>query len=595
MTMTPFPGDKDFKRQKEGSYGVYYFKPDSIGDIRRACLYLRVSSRRQSEEERHSLPEQWRLNWEEAERRGYVVAAIYVDVLSGASRQRKAFQQMLADGKTKKFQAIIATMNDRLFRSMWSAADLEELVEQQNIELIGSVEPIDKELLGLFAWVAARERRNIITRTKMGRVAAARENRIPSGRTPFYLVIVRNSERKPDHIELHPYYAPIIKELCLRYAAGEPVRSIIRDLFKDVPRPTGKTKYGWTLQYLNQILRSPTLYGKWPFKEYFIDVPAVIDKKTWDLVQLSMKKRRSGPENGRPARIPAPLAKLLFCKECGRAMTSHARDWDYTYKILSDGTKARYRVKHGKIKIKYVCGGMQQASHIHRCRKPEYVRNEVIFPKIWEKLHKGLAHPEEITVGIRKVIDQLEHSDEQADLKTIDQRLAKLERKLLSYAEQRAEKLITQEQQQELSARLKDEKQTLLEEKAKLASKAQKLKEAREMLAYVEPVAKKMAERMKDLNEEEKAIFIRAACGRIWLDGQNEIEIELSLPGLEAFATKGLQHSPEGTPDNTASPPPGSAPSNGSPRAGAGKTHKARDWNLSKTPTCTRNTDCKPG
>ena len=592
MTIPLFPSDKEFKRQKNGFYAVYEFKSTRGDDCPPACLYLRVSSRKQSEEDRHSLPEQWRLNWEDAERRGYAVVVVYIDVLSGASRHRKGFQQMIADGKAGKFKAIFATMNDRLFRSMWSAADIEELVEQHTIELFGSVEPIDKELLGLFAWVASRERRNIITRTKMGREAVARENGIPSGRPPFYLVIIRNSEGKPDHIELHPYYAPIVKELCLRYAAGEPVRTIIRDLFKDVPRPSGrKTKYGWTLQYLNQILRSPTLYGKWPFKEHFIDVPAVIDKKTWDLVQLSIKNRRTSPTGGRPARIPAPLSKLLFCKVCEQAMTSHARDWDYQYKILADGTKARYRTNHGKPKIKYVCGGMQSYPDIHRCRKPEYVRNALIFPKIWKKLHDGLAHPEQITVGIRKFIEQLENSDEQADLKTIEQRLAKIEQKMLSYAEQRAEGVISAEQHRELSTRLQDEKSSLTEEKVRLASKTQRLQEAREMLAYVEPVARKMAEKMNDLTDEEKAIVIRAACRRIWLDGQNEIEIELYLPGLEALASNGLREAPQ---DNTASPRPESEPSDDSQAALSGKTNDSRRGGLSNKARCTRSTDCRP-
>jgi DNA invertase Pin-like site-specific DNA recombinase len=593
MPIPLYPADKELQRQKDGFYAVFYFQPALADNRPHASLYLRVSSRKQSEEDRHSLPEQWRLNWEDAERRGYAVVAVYIDVLSGASRHRKGFQQMMAEGKAAKFKAIFATMNDRLFRSMWSAADIEELVEQHSIELFGSVEPIDKELLGLFAWVASRERRNIITRTKMGREAVARGNGIPSGRPPFYLIIIRNSEGKPDHIELHPDYAPIIKELCLRYIAGEPVRTIIRDLLKDVPRPSGrKTKYGWTLPYLNQILKSSTLYGKWAFKEHFIDVPAVIDKKTWDLVQLARKNRRTGPESGRPARIPAPLSKLLFCKVCEQAMTSHARDWDYQYKILADGTKARYRTNHGKPKIKYVCGGMHSYPDIYRCRKPEYVRNEMIFPKIWKKLHDGLAHPEQITVGIRKFVEQLENSDEHADLKTIEQRLGKIEQKMLSYAEQRAEKIITSEQHRELTTRLQDEKATLTEEKVRLASKAQRLQEAREMLAYVEPVARKMAEKMKDLTDEEKTIVIRAACRRIWLDGQNEIEIELYLPGLEALESNGLPGAPQ---SNTVSPLPESEPSAGSRAGESGKTNDSRRGGLSNKARCRRSTGCKRG
>ena len=90
------------------------------------------------------------------------------------------------------------------------------------------------------------------------------------------------------------------------------------------------------------------------------------------------------------------------------------------------------------------------------------------------------------------------------------------------------------------------------------------------MLAYIEPVAKKLAERMHDLDDDEKAIFIRAACQRIWLGADNEPEIELSPPGIEAFlANDGLPDSLDSTP----SPPPGSAPSAGSPWVGPGSSN----------------------
>ena len=89
------------------------------------------------------------------------------------------------------------------------------------------------------------------------------------------------------------------------------------------------------------------------------------------------------------------------------------------------------------------------------------------------------------------------------------------------------------------------------------------------MLAYIEPVAKKLAERMHDLDDDERAIFIRAACQRIWLGADNEPEIELSPPGIEAFlANDGLPDSL----DSTSSPPPESAPSAGSPSAGWGNS-----------------------
>ena len=271
-------------------------------------------------------------------------------------------------------------------------------------------------------------------------------------------------------------------------------------------------------------------------------------------------------------------------------MNSHARDWDYTYRRLADGTKARYRVKHGKIKIKYVCGGMQHYPRIHQCRQPEYVRNEDIFPKVWDKLYSGLAHPERITVGIRKTLEQLENSDEQADLATIEKRLAKIEQKMLSYADQRAEGTITPEQHRELALRLQDEKDTLLEEKLKLTSKTERIREALEMLAYVEPVARKMADKMKELDNDEKTTFIRAACRRIWLDGNNEIEIELSLPGLEAF----VANSEPNAPGNTPSPQPKLESTADSPSGSEGRTNAGQHWDLSHKARCTRSMDYKP-
>ena len=100
----------------------------------------------------------------------------------------------------------------------------------------------------------------------------------------------------------------------------------------------------------------------------------------------------------------------------------------------------------------------------------------------------------------------MENSDEQADLVTIIKRQAKIEQKILSYAEQRSDGLITPEQQRELTLRLNDEKEARLNEKTKLTSKAQRIKEPYEMLAYVEPVAKKMAKAMKDLTDEEASL-----------------------------------------------------------------------------------------
>ena len=264
-------------------------------------------------------------------------------------------------------------------------------------------------------------------------------------------------------------------------------------------------------------------------------------------------------------------------------MLSHAQDWDDTDSTLAAGTKRWSRVQHSKLKIKYICGGMNHYPHVHRCRKPEYVRNEDLFPRVWNKLYEGLKHPERITVGLRTLIDQLKHSDEQAGLRTAETRLTMIEQKLLRYAEQRSEDQITATQQRELSAPLLEEQQTLLEEKANLQAGTQRIHEARELLAYVEPVARRLFAWLGDLTDYEKAIVIRAACQRVRVYGANEIEIEFSLPGLEAFVANGLPEDPQGT---TASPPARITTFRRFSNGVIGHGHRLRHWDLSNMARC---------
>ena len=98
---------------------------------------------------------------------------------------------------------------------------------------------------------------------------------------------------------------------------------------------------------------------------------------------------------------------------------------------------------------------------------------------------------------------------------------------------------------------------------------------------------------MKDLTDEEKIILIRAACSRIWIDEHNEIEIELSLPGLEAFAQREGEGEDVNDPHNTSSLQPQSEPSDSSPEGTGGTTNAERHWDLPHKARCTRNTDCK--
>ena len=64
-----------------------------------AAIYARVSSERQAEADRTSLDEQIAACERYSADKGYRVVERYVDIGSGASRNRLQFQAMLEDGR----------------------------------------------------------------------------------------------------------------------------------------------------------------------------------------------------------------------------------------------------------------------------------------------------------------------------------------------------------------------------------------------------------------------------------------------------------------------------------------------------------------
>lgn len=90
----------------------------------RAVIYARYSSDHQREA---SIEDQLEVCRRYAERQGWKIVEVYADqALSGASRFRPAFQQMLADAEQRRFDVIVVEALDRLSRKLADVADLHD-------------------------------------------------------------------------------------------------------------------------------------------------------------------------------------------------------------------------------------------------------------------------------------------------------------------------------------------------------------------------------------------------------------------------------------------------------------------------------------
>jgi DNA invertase Pin-like site-specific DNA recombinase len=147
---------------------------------RRAAIYLRVSTDRQTSE--NQLAEVRQL----AVARGYE-PVVYEEVES-AAKARPVLDRMLGDVRAGRVQAVAVWALDRLHRSMTGAIntvlELDRLgapvlsVREGWLDTSGPVRPL---LVAIFGWVAEQERTRLIERTRAGldrRVAASPRGRI---------------------------------------------------------------------------------------------------------------------------------------------------------------------------------------------------------------------------------------------------------------------------------------------------------------------------------------------------------------------------------------------------------------------------------
>ncbi len=123
----------------------------------------------------------------------------------------------------------------------------------------------------------------------------------------------------------------------------------------------------------------------------------------------------------------------------------------------------------------------------------------------------------------------LEESDEVAELSRIQQRLDKLHTTELSYAEQRAEDILSKGVHQELVMRLAEEQRELLLQQAKLASKSEVVDEARQQLEVAHALIKSLPKVLEVVSRQEQEGLVIALISRIDVNRNNEVEITLRL------------------------------------------------------------------
>ena len=340
--------------------------------MQRAAIYARFSSENQRDE---SIDAQLRLGREYAERNGYLVVKEYCEyALTGKTDDRKEFQAMLSDAKSKMFDVVITDVVDRFSRDKVDSGMHKRFLRRKcNIRVEYASQRIDDSpegrlLEGVLEDVAQFHSGNLARETMKGLTENALKGWHTGGKPAFGFSLVDIPGTKtPKHpmpsrrLIVNESEAPVIRRIFETYEAGGTYGDIMAathdDMIRLHGRPLGKNSIHDILR--NEKYSGVVVYKRGTHKEHrhvrddairvLVADLAIVPREMWERSQTRMDKRKN--DNGECARGRAKevylLSGLIRCGKCESAMvgvSGYGRD----------------KIRHPY----YVCGKKQRS---HEC------------------------------------------------------------------------------------------------------------------------------------------------------------------------------------------------------------------------------------
>ena len=493
---------------------------------RKVAIYARVSTQKQGEEDKASIPEQIARIEKYCEGRGYTIADRYVDIgHSGSTKKRPEFQRMLKDIKQGNIDAVVCWKSDRLARGMYPAAALMEVIEPLGVGLEAVEEHLDMNYFAILAVVGKIELDNLRLRTSMGSEKRAKDGLHPGGhRFPY-------GYKKTDEGKL---------------VVNQPEAEWIKHLFQWVD--DGNSAMSWckyanthgfvsrhdsigvTPQQVSLWLRNPVYKGEYHWGKQrkgrrniteadhiIIPVEPTVSADQWERVQQKLARNRSWSKGN--TKKFYMLQKLMYCAECGKLFICG----------FAGDKPTRY----------YQCRGTRIYPHMFQCRKPHTINADLLEEWVWNEITdrvRSLAKYDDI---VDVILAEFEQQKENIIIQLEKEREAlkkcAIQRQIIAKRE-RQQYLTAQEAELQYRAIQSEQEMHELE-----INKLEKMSDEKDPLIFRE-----MMERIKwldraynwfghaEISPEQRREFLLNVVDRITIDGNNKVDIRLKLevPGL---------------------------------------------------------------
>lgn len=294
-----------------------------------------------------------------AKQRGYAIAHIYEEVVSGDSiADRPEMQKLLAAVESGAYEGVLVMEVPRLARgNTRDQGVVSETFQYSGTKIVtpdktyDPADEADEEYFEFGLFMSRREYKAINRRLQRGRMASLEEGKYIAGTAPYGYRRVRIPHQRGFTLEPDPEAAEVVKEIFHLYTVGEPqpdgnctpigsygIANLLNA--RGILSPGG---IRWTATAVRDVLKNPTYAGyiRWsyrPDKKQLVDGvltvthpvnketvlkkglhPPLISESVWTAAKAAMNSRSHAPVPS-CKKIANPLAGLLYCSVCGRSL-----------------------------------------------------------------------------------------------------------------------------------------------------------------------------------------------------------------------------------------------------------------------------------
>ena len=320
-----------------------------------AVIYARYSSDRQREE---SIEGQIRECTDYAMRNDITLIGSYIDrALSARTADRPDFQRMIADSAKGLFDVVLVYKLDRFSRDRYDSAHYKHVLKKNGVRVISIKENISDGpegiiLESMLEGYAEYYSAELAQKIRRGQYETATKCMNNGGNTPLGYQV----DKETGVLVINPSMAPVVQEIFTRYANGDTISNIQKDMEERGIRSRRGNAY--SVSVLSNLLKNRKYIGEYKYGDVITPdgIPAIIDKELFERVQNRMKANRKAPARTK-AEEEYLLTTKLYCGSCGRLMAGEsgkgAKGIVYHYYKCS-GAKRRLGSKKKAIKKHWI-------------------------------------------------------------------------------------------------------------------------------------------------------------------------------------------------------------------------------------------------